>query len=101
MCFTGNGIYGERFFPGWLYEKDEKFVKDVVTELNNMGYNPEITQYNFCANGSHYAGEAGIKTLGIGPSKENLAHTIDEHIEIDQLTKVTECYYGVMKALLK
>lgn len=61
----------------------------------------EITQYNFCTNGSHYAGEAGIKTFGLGPSRENLAHTVNEYIEIEQLSKVTDCYYGVMKALLK
>jgi acetylornithine deacetylase/succinyl-diaminopimelate desuccinylase-like protein len=65
-----------------------------------MGFSPEITQYNFCTNGSHYAGEAGIKTLGMGPSKENLAHTINEYIEISQLTGVTKEYYGIMKALL-
>lgn len=101
LCYTGNKIEGERFFPGWLFEKDETFVTDVVAQLSVMGFSPEVTQYNFCTNGSHYAGEAGIKTLGIGPSKENLAHTINEYIEIDQLTKVTECYYGVMEALLK
>lgn len=100
-CYTGNVIKGERFFPGWLFDKNEQFVKDVVAELNNLGFNPEITQYNFCTNGSHYAGEANIKTLGLGPSKENLAHTINEYIEIDQLTKVAECYYGVMETLLK
>lgn len=101
LCYTGNEIKGERFFPGWLFEEDEAFVKDTVAELKAMGFNPEVTQYNFCTNGSHYAGEKNIKTLGIGPSRENLAHTIDEYIEIDQLTKVTQCYYGVMKALLK
>ena len=69
--------------------------------MKALGLNPTITNYNFCTNGSHYAGEAGIKTLGIGPSKENLAHTINEYIEIEQLVKVTESYYGVMKALLK
>jgi putative selenium metabolism hydrolase len=99
-CFTGEEITGERFFPGWLFEKEENFVTAVKKELNTMGFTPEITQYNFCTNGSHYAGEAGIKTLGMGPSHENLAHTINEYIEIDQLTKVTEHYYGIMKALL-
>lgn len=101
MCYTGNTITGERFFPGWLFDKEEAFVRDIVIELNDMGFQPEITQYNFCTNGSHYAGEAGIKTFGMGPSDEKLAHTIDEYIEIDQLTKVTECYLGIMKALLK
>lgn len=101
MCHTGNVIEGERFFPGWLYSKDDQFVKDVYEKLIENGYNPEITQYNFCTNGSHYAGEAGIKTIGLGPSKENLAHTLNEYIEIEQLTKVTDCYYSIMEALLK
>ena len=100
-CYTGNKISSERFFPGWLYDENEPFVQDVYKEMKALGLNPTITNYNFCTNGSHYAGEAGIKTLGIGPSKENLAHTINEYIEIEQLVKVTESYYGVMKALLK
>lgn len=101
MCYTGNQIEGERFFPGWLYDEDADFVQAVYGQLKDMGFDPTITQYNFCTNGSHYAGEAGIKTIGLGPSRENLAHTVNEHIEIDQLCKVTECYYGTMKALLK
>jgi putative selenium metabolism hydrolase len=99
-CFTGEIIEGERFFPGWLFEREESYIVDVIRELKEMGFSPEITQYNFCTNGSHYAGEAGIKTLGMGPSKENLAHTINEYIEISQLTGVTKAYYGIMKALL-
>lgn len=100
-CHTGNEIEGERFFPGWLYDENEAFVQDVYTQLKDMGYTPSIMQYNFCTNGSHYAGEAGIKTFGLGPSQENLAHTLNEYVEIDQLAKVTDCYYGVMQALLK
>ncbi len=100
-CHTGNVIEGERFFPGWLYNENDDFVQAVYGELKSMGYNPEITQYNFCTNGSHYAGEAKIKTIGLGPSTEKLAHVIDEYIEIDQLIKVCDCYTGVMRALLK
>ena len=100
-CHTGNEIEGERFFPGWLYDEKDEFVQAVYGQLKEMGYDPTITQYNFCTNGSHYAGEAGIKTFGLGPSRENLAHTINEYIEIDQLVKVCDCYGGVMKALLK
>lgn len=100
-CYTGDDIEGERFFPGWLFEQEESFIQKVYLELKEMGFTPKITQYNFCTNGSHYAGEAGIKTIGMGPSMESLAHTINEYVEIDQLTKVTEAYYGIMKALLR
>lgn len=99
-CYTGETIEGERFFPGWLFDREEPFIAEALKELKTLGYETEITQYNFCTNGSHYAGEAGIKTMGMGPSRENLAHTMNEYIEIDQLTKVTGAYYAIMKALL-
>ncbi len=100
-CYTGNEIHGERFFPGWLFDRNETYIQDVLASLQEMGFEPEITQYNFCTNGSHYAGEAGIPTIGMGPSVESLAHTIDEYVEVEQLLKVTECYYGIATALLK
>jgi putative selenium metabolism hydrolase len=99
-CYTGAEIRGERFFPGWVFDKDDEFVQATLAGLKSARLNPEITQYSFCTNGSHYAGEAGIKTIGFGPSRENLAHTIDEYIEIDQLVKAVEGYYGILGAAL-
>lgn len=100
-CHTGETIEGERFFPGWLYDEQDEFVQAAYQGLKAAGINPEITHYSFCTNGSHYAGEKGIKTIGFGPSKENLAHTIDEYIEIEQLVKGAEGFYGIMKSVLK
>ena len=100
-CYTGADIAGERFFPGWLYEGDDAFVQTALAGLQSVGLNPEITQYSFCTNGSHYAGEEKIKTIGFGPSRENLAHTVDEYIEIDQLLKAAKGYYGILSAVLQ
>ena len=61
---------------------------------------PEITQYSFCTNGSQYAGEAGIRTIGFGPSQENLAHTIDEYIAVEQLEKAADGYEKIMEVML-
>jgi len=99
-CYTGSEISGERFFPGWAFDEDDPFVVATLAGLRSAGLNPELTQYSFCTNGSHYAGEAGIKTVGFGPSRENLAHTIDEYIEVDQLLKAVEGYYGILGAVL-
>lgn len=98
-CYTGETIEGERFFPAWLYKEDDEFVKAALKGLRSAGINPEITQYSFCTNGSHYAGEAGIRTIGFGPSKENLAHTIDEYMEQEQLFIGAEGYYGILKSV--
>lgn len=98
-CYTGEKIFGERFFPGWLYDEKDEFVQIAYEGLKSAGLDPKITHYSFCTNGSHYAGERGIKTIGFGPSKESLAHTIDEYIQLDQLFSGAEGYYGILKAL--
>lgn len=100
-CYTGEEIGGERFFPGWVYAEDDEFVQAALQGLRGAGLDPEITQYSFCTNGSHYAGEAGIKTIGFGPSRENLAHTIDESIAVDQLLQAAEGYFGILQAVLQ
>ena len=58
-CYTGKRIEGKRFFPGWLYDEADDFVQAVLAGLRGAGLEPKLTQYSFCTNGSHYAGEAG------------------------------------------
>ncbi|MGI8316889.1 YgeY family selenium metabolism-linked hydrolase [Halobacillus mangrovi] len=98
-CYTGEIIGDERFFPGWLYDEQEEFVKTSHQELVSLGLDSQLSHYSFCTNGSHFAGEAGIPTIGFGPSPESLAHIDDEYIEIDQLVKATAGYSSIMKAL--
>jgi putative selenium metabolism hydrolase len=100
-CYTGDEISGERFFPGWVLDDRDPFVQTALAGLRSAGLDPRITQYSFCTNGSHYAGEAGIPTIGFGPSREDLAHTIDEYIEIDQLLQAARGYYGILQALFQ
>lgn len=100
-CHTGATIEGERFFPGWLYDANDAFIANSLEALLAIGLAPTITHYSFCTNGSHYAGERNIRTLGFGPSKETLAHTIDEYIEEDQLIKATAGYAAIARALLR
>jgi putative selenium metabolism hydrolase len=99
-CYTGATIAGERFFPGWLYSEDDAWVTTALAGLRDVGLDPVVTHYAFCTNGSHYAGEAGIPTIGFGPSKETLAHTIDEYIEEDQLIGAAKGYYGILTRAL-
>ncbi len=99
-CYTGETIEGERFFPAWIHDENEEYVQKVLSKLRENGFEPEVGYYNFCTNGSHYGGEKGIKVLGLGPSKENLAHVNNEYIELSQLYGVTKAYMAVAEALL-
>lgn len=99
-CYTGKVIEAERFFPGWLFDENEWFVERTYRGLTALGFDISLSHYNFCTNGSHYAGEAGIPTIGFGPSREALAHIRDEYIEIDQLLKAKEGYQRIMEIYL-
>lgn len=98
-CYTGALISDERFFQGWLFDEQEDFVQCLYKELVSIGLPTELSHYSFCTNGSHFAGEAAIPTIGFGPSSESLAHIDDEYIEIDQLVKATAGYAAIMKTL--
>lgn len=99
-CYTGSRIYAERFFPAWLFRREEPFIQNAYQSLQEAGLTPTITNYSFCTNGSHYAGEKGIRTIGFGPSLESLAHTVDEYVQIDQLTGSADGYAALLDALL-
>jgi putative selenium metabolism hydrolase len=100
-CWTGNKIEAERFFPAWEINAEQKLVQAAVKGLSSTGLEAELAHYSFCTNGSHYAGEKSIPTIGFGPSKESLAHTADEYIELDQLYQAVRAYYSLIKELLK
>lgn len=101
MCYTGEPIKATRFAPGWLFPDDHSFVQTALEGLREVGQTPELSHYYFCTNGSYYAGKAGIPTIGYGGSLETLAHVDDEYIEIEQLAKACEGYYGIVRSVLR
>ncbi len=99
-CYTGMEIADRRFFPAWEYSPDEPFVRRIFAALGESErLSPQLTHYSFCTNGSHYAGEAGIPTVGFGPSKESLAHTIDEYVELSDLAAAEDGYFRIMSCM--
>lgn len=95
-CYTGETVSGERFFPGWAFEETDDFVQKALRGLRGAGVSASVTHYNFCTNGSHYAGEAGIPTIGFGPSAETLAHTRDEWVALEQIQTALNGYLGLL-----
>lgn len=100
-CWTGNIIKAEKFFPAWILDVEHPLLKKAVKGLTEAGIEAEVSHYSFCTNGSHYAGEKKIPTIGFGPSDEKLAHIDDEYIELEQLYKAAAGYYFIIKEILK
>ena len=101
MCYTGNVIKAERFFPAWNFDQNNPLIQKAYKGLTNAGLTPNISYHYFCTNGSHYGGEKNLLTIGFGPSSETLAHVDDEYIEIDQLNKGMQGFYSILTEVLK
>ncbi|MBI9091506.1 MAG: YgeY family selenium metabolism-linked hydrolase [Desulfobacterium sp.] len=100
VCYTGKTIDAKRFFPAWRFSEEDDFVKQALAALGQAGLPEKISHYSFCTDGSQCAGIRGIPTLGFGPSRENLAHVVDEYVEIDQLEKARTGYTAIVAKML-
>lgn len=99
ICYTGKEISARKFFPAWLFDKQENYITAILERFKKDAVPIQLSTYSFCTNGSHYAGEKNIKTLGYGPSIESLAHVDDEYIELDQLCEAVKGNLRIIEAL--
>lgn len=100
-CWTGETITAKRYFPAWLIDEESELVQKAVAGLQEAGVDAAISHFAFCTNGSHFCGEAGIPTIGYGPSLESLAHVRDEYIEVEQLDKAYQGFYHILSQLTR
>ena len=98
-CWTGDTIRAKRYFPAWVTEEDSELVQAALKGLKDAGIEAPLSHFSFCTNGSSFCGEAGIPTIGYGPSLESLAHVRDEYIEIDQLLKSCKGFESILTQL--
>lgn len=99
QCYTGRKLGGKRFFPAWLINEDHVLVQNALAALRDINQQPKLSVYSFCTNGSYCAGVSKIPTIGYGPSRENIAHIVNEYIELDQLFQAAEGYYSIAQII--
>lgn len=99
--YTGQRIAAPNFAPAWFFDEDAPIVTGAVEGLRQAGIVPELSHYAFCTNGSGTAGRLGIPTIGFGPGQEELAHRVDEYIDVDELVLAARGYAGIACQLVR
>jgi putative selenium metabolism hydrolase len=99
--YSGAHLVAPNFAPAWFFTEDEPIVRRALRGLSAAGINAELSHYAFCTNGSGTAGRLGIPTIGFGPGDEELAHRVDEYIEIADLERAARGYAAIALALLE
>ncbi len=65
-----------------------------------LGMATTTGKWNFSTNGAYWAGDAKIPSVGFGPGEEEIVHTVDEHIRVDDVVKAAEWYALLPKLLV-
>lgn len=99
--YTGFVFPLNKYFPPWLMEDTHPLVLAGQKAINNLwGEVRPLGTWDFSTNGTYWAGKAGIPSIGFGPGDEVTAHTIDEHVSLDDVVNATE-FYAYLPATLK
>lgn len=86
-------------FPSYALPADHPLVQESLHALRDL-FGPSIhTRYwSFATDGGHLV-EAGIPTIGYAAGDDRLAHTVQEHIEIDALVRSLAGNIAIVKRL--
>lgn len=91
--WRGEPARQDKFYPTWVLEEDHPLVQRVSEAVEAVvGSRPAISRWFFSTNGVASMGRHGIPTVGFAPGLEELAHTTQEWVAVDDLVKATAVY---------
>jgi putative selenium metabolism hydrolase len=82
----------EQIFPVWTFDEQHPLVQAALAASRSIGMDTTTGRWNFSTNGAYWAGVARIPSVGFGPGDEELVHTIDEHVRVDDVVRAAEWY---------
>ena len=99
ITYTGEKILCRKIFHPWVMDKDHKLVQSLSEAVKKNNIPIDYGYWPFCTNGVESMGNRKINTIGFGPGIEELAHTTDEYVEIDQLYNACKVYQNLIEII--
>ncbi len=91
--YTGLVYETEKYFPTWCEPEDAPQVQACVDTYKSLfGKKQKPSRWVFSTNAVSIAGMYGIPCVGVGPAEESVAHTVNDRVPIEHLTKCAAFY---------
>ncbi len=98
--YTGFVLPVTKYYPPWLLEDTHPLTRAGQQAIRELwGEERPLGAWDFSTNGTYWAGKAGIPAIGLGPGDEKTAHTILEHVPLEDVVRATEWYAWLPAAL--
>ena len=100
--WRGEKAEQQKYYPTWVLDEDHFLVQGVADAAQAvLGERPAISRWHFSTNGVATMGRLGIPTVGYAPGREELAHTTDERISVDDLVTSAAVYALIPEHVLE
>jgi len=91
--YTGLVYETDHYFPTWCEPEDAPQVCAAVDTYKALfGRKQKPSRWTFSTNAVSIAGMFGIPCVGFGPAPEDVAHTVNDSVPIEHLTKCAAFY---------
>jgi acetylornithine deacetylase/succinyl-diaminopimelate desuccinylase family protein len=90
--FSAEVETGKLAVPGYKPPDAEVLARLSGAAARVLGKRPLTTRYIFGTDGSYLSGTADIPWFGFGPGDEANAHTVNDHVEIEDLVTASKVY---------
>ena len=87
-------------FPVWSLDESHPLIRSAVENSRRLDLDTNTGKWNFSTNGAYWAGVAGIPSVGFGPGEEEVVHTVDEHIRVEDVLLAAQ-WYAQLPGLIK
>jgi putative selenium metabolism hydrolase len=91
--YTGYDCRSRNAFPAWVIPEDHPLVLTACRSVReSLGYRPRLGRWAFSTDGTYTAGTADIPTIGFGPGQERYAHTLKDHVRLNDVVDAARVY---------
>ena len=98
--YTGFVFPVDKYFPAWALDEAHPLVQAGQQARSLLGLPDAPTgKWDFSTNGTYWAGKAGIPSIGFGPGDEVTAHTVNEHVSLNDVVQAT-AFYAALPSVL-
>lgn len=102
ITYTGHVARGRNYFPPWLLSEEDPLTRKVTRAVEKvLGVRPRTSTWSFSTDGAYTMGTAGIPTIGFGPGKDYLAHTVEECVQLADVADAARGYAQIAADLLR